>query len=426
MLKRFALPLIALFISLPLFPQTAREMIQQNPLRAGGVYYMYEFKEHKVTPPPKGYKPVYLSHYGRHGARYLMNETQYERSVGVLDAAHKAGVLTAEGERVWAIASEYFEKTCRNRYGDLSPLGWEQHTRIAQDIYKDNRALFRRRPPVRAGASQTPRSIVSMAAFCQSLLKIDPKLEISQAAASYEMDEMCPHHESNPWRSNGKEPGYFARKDPWGTDLKAFIEKRLDYRAVCARLFKDPGFLKSFRGERAFVLDFFNLVFDMQCTPTDKSLLDVFTEDEIYALWETDNYIYWVANAPGGSMRDYPALVHMVEDADRALAGGRPEVRLRFGHDTVILFLLSAFGADGMDIIPSSADGISETWFNFRSPMASTIYLLFCRNREGRVIFKLVVNSDEASLPLKAVSGPWYSWDEMKALLSLRFAAFNL
>ncbi len=96
------------------FGQKAREQIQQNPLRAGGVYYMYEFKEHKVTPPPKGYKHVYLSHYGRHGARYLMNATQYERSVGVLAAAHKSGVLTAEGERVWTIASEYFEKTRRH------------------------------------------------------------------------------------------------------------------------------------------------------------------------------------------------------------------------------------------------------------------------------------------------------------------------
>lgn len=403
------------------FGQTARELIQEDPLRAGGVYYMYTFKEHKVTPPPKGYKPFYLSHYGRHGARYLLNEVQYERSVGVLNAAHEAGVLTEEGERVWAIASEYFENTCKYRYGDLSPLGWEQHTRIAQEVYKANKALFRKRPQIRAGASQTPRSIVSMTAFCQSLLKIDPKLDITQAASRYEMDEMCPHHDTNPWRPAEPEEGYFKRKDPWGTDLKAFIDNRLDYKAICARLFSNPDFLKSYRGERGFVLDFFNLVFDMQCTPTDSSLLDVFTSDEIYALWEIDNYIYWVANAPGSSMRDFPTLQHMVEDADRAIAEGKPGVRLRFGHDTVLLFLLSAFGADGFDIIPSSADGISETWFNFRSPMAATMYLLFCRNRSGEVVFKIVVNGDEAQLPLTPVSGPWYYWDDMKALINARY-----
>ena len=411
-------------IALAAFPapaQSIKEAVYADFNRAGGVYYMYPFTEHKVTPPPKGYTPVYLSHYSRHGARYLMNETQYERSVGVLDAAHNAGALTEEGERIWSIASAYFNDECRNRYGDLSSLGWEQHIRIANEVYKANRAFFRKRPAISAGASQTPRSIVSMAAFCEGLLKADPRLDITQSANVYDMDEMCPHHDTNPWRTVEKEEGYYQRKDPWGTDLKAFIEKRLDYRAIVARLFKTPEFLKDYRGDRAFVIDFFNLVFDMQCTPTERSLMDVFTPDERYALWEIDNYIYWVANAPASSMRDLPSLFHIMDDADRALAEGKPAVRLRFGHDTVFLFLLSAFGADGFDIVPDSADGISATWYNFRSPMAATLYLLFCKDRKGDVIFKLVVNGDEASLPLEPVMGPWYRWEDLKALISERF-----
>ena len=422
-LRRFFLATLAgmALAAIPALAQTIREAVYADPGRAGGVYYMYQFTNHSVTPPPKGYKPVYLSHYARHGARYLMNKTQYDRSVGVLDAAHAAGVLTDEGERVWSVASEYYNSTCRNRFGDLSSLGWEQHVRIADEVYKANRAFFRKRPEIRAGASQTPRSIVSMSAFCQGLLKADPKLDITQSADVYDMDEMCPHHDTNPWRTAEKEPGYYQRKDPWGTDLKAFIEKRLDYRAIVARLFKSPEFLKAYRGERAFVIDFFNLVFDMQCTPTESSLMDVFTPDERYALWEIDNYIYWVANAPASSLRDLPSLFHIMDDADRALAEGKPAVRLRFGHDTVFLFLISAFGADGFDIVPDSADGISATWYNFRSPMAATLYLLFCKNSSGDVVFKLVVNGEEASLPLEAVKGPWYRWEDMKAMLSERF-----
>ena len=417
----FAILAGIVFAAFPAPAQSIKDAVYADFNRAGGVYYMYPFTGHTVTPPPKGYTPVYMSHYGRHGARYLLNGTQYERSVGVLEAAHDAGVLTSEGERVWSIASEYYDKECRNRFGDLSSLGWEQHVRIANEVYMANRAFFRKRPMVRAGASQTPRSIVSMAAFCQGLLKVDPGLDITQSADVYDMDEMCPHHDTNPWRTAEKEEGYFQRKDPWGTDLKAFIEKRLDYRAIVARLFKSPEFLKNYRGERAFVLDLFNLVFDMQCTPTQSSLMDVFTPDERYALWEIDNYIYWVANAPASSLRDLPSLYHIIDDADRALADGRPAVRLRFGHDTVFLFLLSAFGADGFDVVPDSADGISATWYNFRSPMAATLYLLFCKDRKGDVIFKLVVNGDEAALPLEPVKGPWYRWEDLKALVSERF-----
>ena len=421
-IRRFLLVLLAgLAVAATASAQSIKEMVYADFNRAGGVYYMYPFTSHSVTAPPKGYTPFYLSHYGRHGARYLLNSTQYERTVGVLDAAHKAGVLTEEGERVWGIASEYYNTVCLNHFGDLSPLGWEQHIRIAKELYKDNRAFFRKRPPVRAGASQTPRSIVSMTAFCQGLLKTDPKLDITQSADVYDMDEMCPHHDTNPWREVEKEEGYFKRKDPWGTDLKGFIEKRLDYRAIVARLFKSPEFLNDFRGDRGFVIDFFNLVFDIQCTPTESSLMDVFTDDEKYALWEIDNYIYWVANAPGSSLRDLPSLFHIMDDADRAIAEGKPAVRLRFGHDTVFLFLISAFGADGFDIVPENADSISATWYNFRSPMAATMYLLFCKNRGGDVIFKLVVNGEESTLPLEPVSGPWYRWNDMKALISTRF-----
>ena len=99
--------------AVPASAQTIKEAVYADLNKAGGVYYMYEFKEHKVTPPPKGYTPVYMSHYGRHGARYLLNDTQYERSLGVLRAAHEQKALTEVGERIWQEASAYFGEECR-------------------------------------------------------------------------------------------------------------------------------------------------------------------------------------------------------------------------------------------------------------------------------------------------------------------------
>ena len=129
--------------TIPAFSQGVREQVLEDLNRAGGVYYMYPFHAHQVTPPPSGYKTVYLSHYGRHGARYLLNDTQYERSLGVLRSAHEAGKLTGEGERIYQEASAYFTETCQYNAGSLTPLGWEQHARIAREIYRDNRSFFR-------------------------------------------------------------------------------------------------------------------------------------------------------------------------------------------------------------------------------------------------------------------------------------------
>lgn len=404
--------------AVPASAQTIKEAVYADLNKAGGVYYMYEFKEHKVTPPPKGYTPVYMSHYGRHGARYLLNDTQYERSLGVLREAHEQKALTEVGERIWQEASAYFEEECRFRAGDLTPLGWEQHYRIAREIYNANKKFFKKHPVVTAGATQVPRCIVSMAAFCQGLASADPSLQIYEAASKAELDEINPHADENPRRTNVRmEGGRYSRIDPWGTGLKAFIDARIDHRAICGRIFVDPDFPKPFRGTRAFVTDFYDLVFNMQCTPTKRSLMWFFTPDECYKLWEINNYIHYMESAPPATRRDMPALMNMIADADSALTAGVPTVRLRFGHDTVFLFLISVFGADGYGIVPSSADEISATWANYRAPMAATLYLLFCKNKAGNVLVKMVVNGEEVTLPLEPVTGPWYNWEDLKSLL---------
>lgn len=38
-----------------------------------GTEQPYIFKRVEYTSPPPGYKPIYINHLGRHGARYLAN-----------------------------------------------------------------------------------------------------------------------------------------------------------------------------------------------------------------------------------------------------------------------------------------------------------------------------------------------------------------
>lgn len=45
------------------------QMIREDYDRAGVNTHPYEFRTMPVTQAPKGYEPVYISHYGRHGSR---------------------------------------------------------------------------------------------------------------------------------------------------------------------------------------------------------------------------------------------------------------------------------------------------------------------------------------------------------------------
>ena len=112
----------------PLSGQNARQEIYADPDKAGGVYYAYTYDNPARTPAPEGYEPFYISHYGRHGARYILSNDQYDNVAEVLRRARADGKLTARGidacDRFLAIYPHL-----KGRAGDLTPKGQMQHRR---------------------------------------------------------------------------------------------------------------------------------------------------------------------------------------------------------------------------------------------------------------------------------------------------------
>ena len=70
--KIFKIALAALLLPAMAVAQTAKDEIFNDLNKAGGVYYAYPVSTVEQTPAPKGYEPFYVSHYGRHGSRYLI------------------------------------------------------------------------------------------------------------------------------------------------------------------------------------------------------------------------------------------------------------------------------------------------------------------------------------------------------------------
>ena len=75
-----------IFISLvagQLFPtgsqaQTSKTELKGHPELASSNYCNYPQPIGHITPPPSGYEPSYVSHYGRHGARYMSDDNHYK------------------------------------------------------------------------------------------------------------------------------------------------------------------------------------------------------------------------------------------------------------------------------------------------------------------------------------------------------------
>ena len=94
--QKTTLVVLLLLSSLLVWGQRAdvREEVYANPLRSYGNDFPYPTETYRQTPAPKGYKPFYISHYGRHGSRYYWEASLYRRIDSLMTEAHTKGILT--------------------------------------------------------------------------------------------------------------------------------------------------------------------------------------------------------------------------------------------------------------------------------------------------------------------------------------------
>ena len=121
-MKRLLLFLTAV-ISLSCAAQNAFDFITKNRNFSASNYCIYpDSIQPQMTPPPAGKQPFYISHYGRHGSRYLSNRKGYDIPYNMLCKADSMNQLTPIGKDVlhdlrWIIQDS------EGRWGDLTGLG---------------------------------------------------------------------------------------------------------------------------------------------------------------------------------------------------------------------------------------------------------------------------------------------------------------
>ena len=95
--KILILPLLALCLSASAQQADIFDQLQAHPEYLAGTDYLCPTGPVALTPAPKGYKPFYISHYGRHAARYAWQSDMYEKLNGVFGAAAEGDNLTPLG-----------------------------------------------------------------------------------------------------------------------------------------------------------------------------------------------------------------------------------------------------------------------------------------------------------------------------------------
>ena len=279
------------------FAQTAKEEIYADILKSGSNYMAYQAPTKALTKAPKGYEPFYMSHYGRHGSRWLINENDYTSVIRVFRRANELGKLTPLGKEALA-KLERFIPTTKGRLGELSDIGEQQHHGIGRRMTENFPEIFSGKDAeVDARSTVVVRCILSMTAECEELTAFNPKMKMHN-----DVSESYQYYLNHNFSQRLKD----ASRDR-GSIVDEYKKKYTHPERFCRALFNDESYWKDedFR-PRSFMRAVFNVITNMQSHGNGEDMWNLFTTEECYDLWKIVNidwYLgYGAAPQTGGIM----------------------------------------------------------------------------------------------------------------------------
>lgn len=417
--------LLFVFLSLPLLginAQRARQEIKEDPNLAANNYRDYPIPTKKLTPSPNGYEPFYISHYGRHGSRWLIGKNAFNKPYNTLAHADSLGKLTTRGKEIFALVKEMRTKGM-SREGELTKLGAEQHRGIAKRMYERFPQVFAGETNVDARSTVVIRCILSMENELIQLAALNPKINFTSDASYHDMYYMN-DDSTSPYAP-------MVRTTAAVDSLKAFKQRHNKAPYMMKTLFNDPEYAKSVN-ESALATQMFNIAIDLQDTELRhhfKPIWNIFSEEELYNQWLMST-AYWYSyagpnklNNGAGMYTQLNLVKNIVETADSCVKLSHPGATLRFAHESDVLPLVCLLNINGYGNSRSSLDKIDDEGWDVYNvfPMACNVQFVFYKDAKRpkkNVLVKVLLNENEATLPIKAYKGPYYNWNEVRAYMN--------
>lgn len=415
-LQNYIITATMLLASLPSLGQTTRQEMTDDVYKTAGVYYAYPISELQTqTQAPKGYKPFYISHYGRHGSRYLISDKDYKWVIDLFREAQQQNALTELGNDVLE-RLELLWQEVEGHGSDLTPLGVRQHQGIAERMYYAFPEVFTDNKKISARSTIVLRCAMSMVAFGDKLKELNPKLIISYEASPKYMDYLNYHSdESNLFTSD--------KTGPWVEEYRKFEIEHTQPQRLTNSLFKDADFIRKYVNPHNLMWGLYWIASGMQDVETKTSFYDLFEENELFDLWQCINYRFYVCNANHADGKGIVVanakslLKNILDSTEEAINDPSIASTLRFGHDGNVIPLAAILHLNDCNVSVSKPEDVYKVWSDYKIvPMAGNIQIIFYKknNSNENILVKFLLNEQEAKIPLETNTFPYYKWEEVK------------
>ena len=380
-------------------------------------YAPYPDVETAYTKAPAGYKPVYISTFSRHGSRYLLSDENYSKPLEILELAGRGGYLTETGksllEDVRKIAAD-----AEGNLGMLLPRGGREHRHIMERTVARYPEIFTgNNCKIDVYASTSQRCIMSMAYSLDAITARNPKVWYDRHCGPKVQGIVF---NSYPVSAISREYG----RDYDGRVLEeeaneALLDRIFTYGEDGKNKFLNPV------DRKRFVRLLWELAIDNDLN--DELGIDLykyFTYDDFYGAWRVNNWKEYFIVGPseefGEIIRNEASttLKHMIEHADKALAGGEYKATLRYGHDSQLAPLAVEMDIEGSCAPVSDPDHPEASWILEKTcPMGANIQMIFFRKKgSSDILVKVLLNENESRIAgVKTDKWPFYHWSDLRA-----------
>ena len=416
-MPRMTLVILALCGSLYAKAQTVADDLQADVRRAAGMSYALTLPEMpEDTPPPAGKKPFYINHFGCPSDYYLERPEYYDDPYQTLSRADSLGKLTKLGKDV-KMRLDLLLRDAKDRTGELTSKGAHQSREQVRQL------VLRFPDAFTSDGYYSGRSIVQN----NCLLTVEEAMvQLSSMIQPLNMNLTSSHKEDRFMDPQDKT----LEAQRWDSltlvHYDRFLSLHSGYGRLMETLFTDQNFLITTCDPETLSRQLFVLAGSIQHTDlaAHVSLFDLFTPAEIQGHWKKLNAKYYITNGActlnGGTQpfMQRATLRNMIHMGDSVQKREHPMAHLRYTNENVVMALACLMELDSCGIQTDNLDALGDMgWVNYRiAPLGGSIVMIHYRSELGDpdVLVKVLLNGQEARLPIKTDCAPYYHWDDVK------------
>ena len=415
-IRQWVSPLL-LMICTQLTAQTVVEEIKAIPQCSAGIIYSVPTgKQQADTPAPDGKKPFYISHFGSCAAYYLESPKDYEAPINVFVKADSMNMLTPLGKDVLR-RLRLIEQDAAHRTGEITVNGARQMRQLAQEMVDRFPDIFVDGSYIDARSIVRNHSIMSMQEFMNQIARHKANMELVMKSS----------HSNDQWMHvEDKELEADRFNAETKTSYQAYIKANSNNKRLWESLFGSIDYVKEHIDTTKLNDQLFTLAGGIQNTPLEGviTLYDIYTPEEIIQHWRlhnAKNYISYGGFELNGGNQPFAQrapLWNLLHQGDSIKKLDYPVVHLRYSSRGMVMELICLMELNGYGLKTPDLNQLEKLgWANYRiAPFGSSVQVVYYRKdkTDDNILIKVLLNGQEARLPIKTDCAPYYHWEDVK------------